>query len=216
MIIFFSKYESVSITIPYRNGSQYFKRNSNNLGLIYFEMEEIEACEHTKNIVTEMLYKTNVKYFLYRNPVERFYSFFDYFLRNSVVDKEIQRSLQIPKNLPRQENFWVDLNCVFPYIEKNGDNNFHTMSQSTLKEKLHAETKDDVSIIEFTNAEKLLKLHFTPSVLSKVEEKWQIGSTLNKIPVTLEDFERILDTRTKIINHYKSDYTNLKTKIKNL
>lgn len=156
MIVFFShETESIIIT-PFRCGSRHLIKNASDYNLMHFSVETAYGKKLFKSIINDVEDKT----FLYRDPVDRYISFYHTFIFNK-PEKEAPNKSIIPKI--RSKNFWEDLYNSVSLLEKYFDIDSHTNNQYRYFSMMD-ENINDYKIIDVENFSKFIYLTFADKV----------------------------------------------------
>lgn len=200
MRAFISEDGETLVAVLNRCGSSYFTEKHVSFGLIQFNFSTPKFIEVFKNFSSTV----KNKFFLYRDPMDRYLSFYNQFCFGQTITKSTQSGfLFTPPQ--RSKNFWEDTYRSLPKLQQNFDKDGHTDLQTSYFEKT-GESVEDYSIIDVDDFQKFVYLTFrenTPAHTDSLSEypiSYQSIRYLNKIQDCLKkiyakDYE-VLQPRT--------------------
>lgn len=202
MRAFLSEEKSLAIITPYRCGSSYLAEHSFKHNLFVFNLHT----EKARDIFKKHLESAENKVFIFRDPVERYLSLYHRFCFEKNPKQDDNGYSYVSKK--RSKDFWQEALWSMPRLEKNFNEDFHTITQYSYFTSM-GENVSDYDIIDVKDYEKFMFLYLNNKVPRHMVE-------LENVPInyrTILCLERIFTTIKKI---YADDYQFLQPNIMDL
>lgn len=181
------------IAIPNRCGSSYFTEKHIDFGLIHFNFSTPKFIEVFKNFSTTV----KNKFFLYRDPMDRYLSYYNAFCFGKTITKSTQTGFFFTPP-QRSKNLWEEACRALPKLEKNFEKDAHTNLQTSYFQQTD-ENIEDYTIIDVADFQKFIYLNFRENVPAHTHG-------LSEYPISYQSILYLSRIQDCIKNIYAKDY----------
>jgi hypothetical protein len=228
MRIFHHEKTDMIIVTPYRNGSSFLYYNKDNLGLTQLSTHSVtlEDIDNEKTEDTLALIKklnaTKNKIFLYRNPLERFYSYYNSFIYEDSTaitpqtisdffsgNRDVEKYHRTNRKGYDDEYYIKDLYINFSKIKKSFVSDPH-LSPQMLFFKYYEQELRKYRVIDFSSYGVLIKKLFGNEI-KKFDIDFFEGSSPSNKMIRLFDVDYVVQINNKLREFYKDDFEKIGT-----
>lgn len=220
MRMFYHENTNSLIAVPYRNGSTHLLHSTDVYQLIHLNLNTQIGKSAFETITSDK--KLN-KIFFYRNPIERFLSFYVHFVAFAVTpSKTDEMAVILNKGYNKKVTIWDNLYSALPLIEKHYKNDMHTQPQHSYFAKNeedrclhHASTGEEVqnyTVYDVADYSKWLYLTFG----KKIPRNAALDNPELNFNISGIDFFKLMEIHDVLKELYKDDLTFLAPEVTRL